>query len=66
MFGDSSQKAFIVIAFLRSQATNSIGAQTELAFVLCKACVATMKVMKALKLELKVALQAVRLKLEIC
>ena len=67
MFGDSSQDVFSAVGFLRAQVTCTSGEIIrELAFVLGKARVASMKVMTAPKLELQAALLAARLKREIC
>ena len=66
MFGDISQEIFSAVAFLRAQVNTSSGPKTELAFVLGKARVAPMKVMKIPKLELQAALLAARLKHDIC
>ena len=66
MFGDSSQDIFSAVAFLPAQVTTPTGKiKTELAFVLGKARMATMKVMTVPKLELQAALLAARLKREI-
>ena len=67
MFGDSLQDVFSTVGFLRAPVTcNSGEILTELAFVLGKALVAPMKVMKIPKLELQAALLTARLKREIC
>ena len=67
MFGYSSQDVFSAVGFLRAQITCTSGENiTELAFVLVKARVAPMKVMKAPQLELQAVLLAARLKREIC
>ena len=66
MFGDSSQDNFSAVAFLPDQVTTPTGKiKTEVAFVLGKARMATMKVMTVPKLELQAALLAARLKREI-
>ena len=66
MFGDSFQKVFSAVAFLRAQVNTSSGPKTELAFVVGKVPVAPMKVMTVPKLELQAALLAARLKRDYC
>ena len=66
VFGDSPQEVFSAVTFLQAQVNTSSWSQTELAFVLGKACVAPMKVISVPKLELQTALLATRLKRDIC
>ena len=67
VFGDSSQKVFSAVAFLRALVNSSENVKrTELAFVIGKARVAPMKVLTVPKLKLQAALLASRLREEIC
>ena len=66
MFGDSSQDVFSAVGFLRAEVICTSGEiTTELAFVLVRARVAPMKVLKVPKLGLQSALLASPLKREI-
>ena len=66
MLSDSSQDVFSAVVILRAQVNTSIRPKTDFAIVLGKARVAPMKVMTVPKLELQAALQAARLKRDIC
>ena len=67
MFGDSSQEVNSAVGFLSSLVICTSGEIIkELAFVLGKACVASLKVMAVTKLELQAVLLAARLKREKC
>ena len=66
MFGDTSQEVFKAVAFLRTEANNSSGYQTEFAFVLNKTRVAPRCVMTVPMLEFQAVLLATRLKQDIC
>ena len=66
ILGDSSQEVFSAVVFLCAGVTTSSGPQTELAFVLGKARVASMMVMTLPKLRLQALLLAARLKQDIC
>ena len=66
VFGDSSQKIFSAVAFLRVLVSPpSESKRTKLTFVIGKARVAPMKTLTVPKLELQAALLAARLR-EIC
>ena len=60
MFGDSPEKVFCAVAFLRARVKTSL--ETQVAFLFGKARVAPMKALSIPKLELQAALLATRLK----
>ena len=65
VFGDSSQKVFSAVAFLRAKVKSGPTTHTQIALILGKARVAPMKCLTVPKLELLAALLATRLKIDI-